>query len=132
MARLLAESGLPTDDLYEQDLALFLIEDTGDVVYAVGGLERCGDTALIRSIATSNKLRGRGIARALVSELEKLAVSHGLKELYLLTESAEGYFQALEYVSVDRSDVPQSIRDSRQFSSLCPDSAAVMYKRVDV
>jgi len=86
MVSLLEESGLPVDDLSEQDLSLFLIEGTGESVDAMGGLEMCGDSALIRSIVTSGKLRGRGIARAMVDELEKLAASKGLKGLYLLTE----------------------------------------------
>jgi len=130
MARLLAESGLPTDDLSEQDLSLFLVEGTGDSVEAVGGLERRGDVALIRSIATSGKLRGQGVARAVVEELEKLAARSGIRELYLLTESAEGYFGPLGYTKLDRANVPRTVRESRQFSSLCPDSATVMSKRI--
>lgn len=128
--QLLTESGLPTGDLIEQDLSLFRVVGTPQATDAVSGLERCGDTALIRSIATSPTLRGRGIAGEMVQELEKLAVSQGLKSLYLLTESAEAYFESKGYSEASRSDVPDAIRASRQFSSLCPDSATVMSKRL--
>lgn len=129
---LLVESGLPTDDLPEQDLSLFRVEGSSDDLDAVGGLERFGDAALIRSIATTASMRSRGIASKIVDELEKLSVNEGLENLYLLTESAERYFESRGYSPVDRSDVPRSIRESRQFSVLCPDSATVMYKRVGV
>lgn len=128
IASLLSESGLPIDDLLAQDLSLFRVLMTGDHLNAVGGLERCGNSALIRSIATSADMRGRGIAGELVDELERLAAEEGFDSLYLLTESAERYFGARGYAIVDRKDVPESIRDSRQFSSLCPDSATVMCK----
>ena len=128
--QLLTESGLPTGDLIEQDLSLFRVVGTHEAMDAVGGLERCGDTALIRSIATSPALRGRGIAGEMVQELEKLAVGQGLKSLYLLTESAGAYFESKGYSEASRSDVPDAIRASRQFSSLCPDSATVMSKRL--
>lgn len=132
IAALLADSGLPTDDLSDQDLSLFRVRDWGDSVAAVGGLERCGDSALIRSVATTAAMRGRGIAGEIVEELEKLAVEAGFHSLYLLTESAERFFESKGYSQVDRSVVPLSVQQSRQFSSLCPDTATVMCKRVGV
>jgi len=120
IASLLSESRLPTDDLAMQDLSLFLIDGSEEGVEAVGGLERCGDTALIRSITTSAQRREQGTARTIVRELEKLAQNAGFKEVYLLTETAEGFFERLGYNKCDRSKVPQSIQESRQFSSLCP------------
>lgn len=130
--RLLAESGLPTDDLVAQDLSLFRIEGSSDNPDAVGGLEKFGNSALIRSIATAPSMRGQGVARKLVGELEKLSAKEGIENLYLLTESAERYFESKGYSTLERSNVPRSIRESRQFSSLCPDSATVMHKRVGV
>ena len=127
---LLAESGLPTDDLSQQDLSLFRIEGTGNSLSAVGGLERFHNTALLRSVATAAAMQGQGIASRIVGELENIAVDEGIENLYLLTESAQRYFESKGYKVVERADVPGSIRESRQFSTLCPDSATVMYKRV--
>lgn len=127
---LLLESGLPADDLRAQDLSLFRVEGTDDRVSAVGGLERCGSEALIRSIATTVPMRGRGIAGQIVEELETVAADEGFRTLYLLTTSAKRYFDSRGYARVDRHDVPQSVRESRQFSALCPDTATVMCKRI--
>ncbi len=130
IARLLAASALPTDDLEHQDLSLFIVEDSGDGLGAVGGLERCGSNALLRSVATAEALRGQGRARAMVAELEALAATHAIDELYLLTETAADFFAGLGYAVRDRATVPDAVRASRQFSSICPDSATVMAKRV--
>lgn len=130
IAELLAEGGLPTDDLAEQDLSLYRIEVSGNGVVAVGGLERCGNTALIRSIATSASVRGRGIASEIVEELERISANEGFEDIFLITESAQRYFATKGYSLMDRDNVPHSIRKSRQFSSLCPNTASVMRKRV--
>ena len=129
---LLLESGLPTDDLPEQDLSLFRIEVPIERLGAVGGLERCADFALMRSVATAPAMRGRGFAGKIVEELERLAAEKGFRNLYLLTETAERFFESKGYSAVDRSDVPAAIRESRQYSSLCPNSATVMCKKVGV
>lgn len=127
---LLSRGGLPTDDLGEQDLSLFRVLVNADAVVAVGGLERCGEFALVRSVATSPASRGQGLGRQLVEALEELAEAQGCKGLYLLTESAETFFEALGYEVINRADAPEPIRRSRQYSQLCPDSATVMRKRV--
>jgi len=128
--RLLAENALPVDDLGELDLSLYLFEGTAERVEAVGGLEALGDFALLRSVAVSEALRGQGRARAIVTALEALADASGFRALYLLTESADRYFEGLGYARVERADVPEAVRASRQFASLCPDDAVVMSKRV--
>ncbi|NVK56798.1 MAG: GNAT family N-acetyltransferase [Alteromonadaceae bacterium] len=130
ISAILAENGLPVDDLQKQDLALFLIELSQGELIGVGGLERCDEVALIRSVATARTKRGQGIAGNLIQQLEIIAVSEGLGRLYLLTETAELYFASKGYVPVDRANVPTSIKNSRQFSSLCSSSATVMFKRV--
>ena len=132
IAALLSESGLPTDDLSEQDISLFRIEGTHDRLVAVGGLQPFDDVALMRSVATAASMRGRGLAGTIVDELESLAQERGFCSLYLLTESAARFFESRGYLPVDRSDVPSAIQKSRQFASLCPDSAIVMWKQLDV
>ena len=128
IARLLSTSGLPVDDLDDQDLSLFRIVLNSDSLVAVAGLERHGDLALIRSVATATSVRGQGKAKALVADLEALAIAKGIDAIYLLTETAERFFTHLGYVEQNRTSVPAAIQRSRQFSSICPDSATVMCK----
>ncbi len=127
---LLGRCGLPTDDLDTLDLSLFRVVVNDGQLEAVGALERFENLALLRSLATAESARGRGLGCQLVEELHALAKEKGIEELYLLTESAEPFFTALGFQEVERASVPQAIKDSRQFSSICPGTATVMMKQV--
>ena len=127
---LLQQNELPTDDLPTQDLSLFLVEEQAGVLQAVAGLERCGEAGLVRSVATASDARGRGYAGKLVAELERMAMKQDICELFLLTETAESYFSHRDYLKIERDQAPDSIRSSRQFSALCPDSATLMHKQL--
>lgn len=125
---LLSKCQLPIDDFDDLDLSLFLVITSNGSLRAVGGLERLNDFALLRSVATAPESRGSGQARELVVALEALASSSDIRQLFLLTETAQHYFEKLGYEIIDRNDAPLAIRRSRQFSSLCPASAIVMTK----
>lgn len=51
-------------------------------------------------------------------------------DLYLITTTADGYFKRLDFGRVERSNVPDAIARTRQFSDLCPASSVVMKKEV--
>lgn len=128
---LLLECGLPVRDLDALDFENFL--GCGDEENPAGviGLELHGREALLRSLAVTADARRSGCGGALIAELETLAKSLGVKELYLLTETAESYFASRGYRSVERHAVAENIRQTREFSSLCPADAAVMKKSLD-
>jgi len=52
--------------------------------------------------------------------------------LYLLTTTAESFFQNFGYRTVERSLVPDLIQETVEFSSLCPDDATVMKKDLKI
>ncbi len=130
IAELLKACALPTEDLAQQDLSLFLVSEEENHIKAVGGLESFGNIALLRSVATTAASRGQGLANRLVQQLEEMARSKGITTLYLLTETAAGYFESLGYASCSRDSAPPAIRASNQFSSLCPNSATLMVKQL--
>jgi amino-acid N-acetyltransferase len=130
IAELLEACALPIEDLAQQDLSLFLVSEEENHIKAVGGLERFGNVALIRSVATTAVSRGQGLASRLVRQLEDMARSKGITTLYLLTETATGYFESLGYASCSRDSAPPVIKTSNQFSSLCPNSATLMVKQL--
>lgn len=65
---------------------------------------------------------------ALVAKAEGHAKAHGVEEVYLLTTTAEGFFARLGYERVEREGAPESIRGTKEFSSICPSSAVLMRK----
>lgn len=122
---LLADSGLPIDDCAEQAGIFYAVFDADELI-AVGGLEAAGDYSLLRSIAVKQPYRGRGLARSMAEFLLERARSQGHSAVYLLTETAAAYFEKLGFRRVARDQVPQAITLTRQFSSLCPDSASCL------
>ena len=126
---LLAANGLPVDDLEDGQVELFC-RCAGDSVEGAVGLETYGDVGLIRSLVVGNYGRGHGIGSQLVSDLEAEARDRGVRQLYLLTTNAADFFRDRGYAEIDRAEVPDAIRGTRQFSSLCPGSAIVMRKEL--
>src|SRR6185437_16317106 len=57
-------------------------------IVAVAGLEVCGNTAVLRSVAVDSEWRSRGVGRELVRQIVCDAESRGIRALYLLTMTA--------------------------------------------
>jgi amino-acid N-acetyltransferase len=129
VTRLLAERGLPVEDLTPEKLDFFLVarDDTGKVTGCVG-LELFGDSGLLRSLAVSPVNEGAGIGALLVLAVERRAMDSRVKTLYLLTIDAADYFRRLGYRDAVRDRVPASVRASDEFTRLCPASATCMGK----
>lgn len=126
--RLLQENKLPVEDI-SSSIQFWLIKD-GDKTAGVVGIELMGEYGLLRSMATDKAYRNQGIATLLVNELEKYAREQKLKAVYLLTETAEKYFDTKGYTKIQREEAPDAIKASAEFSHLCPSSAVVMKKEI--
>lgn len=129
--KLLDANGLPVEDVSSGLIEGFLVaEDANGTIVGGGGLEQLGSSVLLRSLAVTSELRGRGIARELVARLEASARSLRQHEVWLLTTTAEHMFERAGYEHVHRDEVPDEMRSCRQFAVLCPSSATCMRKRL--
>jgi amino-acid N-acetyltransferase len=127
---LLKASELPADDLdFNKDLLVGYYE--GDDLVGTGGLEIHGNYALLRSLSVRLGIRGKAVGTTLTEYLLKEAKKKKLKAVYLLTETARGFFQKKGFVDVSREEVPPAVKASSEFSSVCPTTAAVMYLPID-
>jgi amino-acid N-acetyltransferase len=129
--RLVAAAGLPTEDLADADLSHFFGYGSREKPIGVVGLEVFDGEALLRSLVVEPSERGAGGGRMLVAAAEEHAHSQGVRSVYLLTTTAERFFERLGFRRVDRDSAPATIRATREFASLCPASAAFMVKRLD-
>ncbi len=127
---LLRAHGLPADDCREQ-LAHFQAIYDDDRLVAAGGLEPAGDAALLRSIVVVPERRSHGLGRRLTEYLLAQARADGAGTIYLLTESAADYFVRLGFAPTPRDAVPPAIAATRQFASLCPDTAVCLALQLD-
>lgn len=122
---LLKTSGLPADDLdYNKDLLVGYYE--GDALVGTGGLEIYGPYALLRSLSVKMGIRGKAVGTTITEYLLAEAKKRNLKGIYLLTETAHGFFLKKGFKDVPRDAVPEEVKRSAEFSKLCPNSAAIM------
>ena len=88
-----------------------------DGVWIVGDLdatatiESRGEDAYLRGVATRGELRGRGLGTLVVAAAVRDGVRRGARRAWLFTDAAEGYFRRLGFEVVERSDVPEWIRE---------------------
>ena len=125
---LIAGCGLAVDDLSPTKLRHFLVARKGGQPVGVVGLEITGTRSVLRSLAVSEAYRDQGIACALISAVERYALSHGIEALYLRTTTAAEFFSRRGFVGVDLHATPVEIRNTRQFKELCPDGALCLTK----
>lgn len=130
LVHLLAGEKLPVNDLPEQPENFFVAIAEDRVVGGIG-LEQHGSFGLLRSLVVDPAWRSKKVAAALVSRLEQHASELGLQALFLLTETAPRYFEKKGFGLIARTEVPDAIRQSSEFSNVCPQSAAVMKKNLN-
>jgi amino-acid N-acetyltransferase len=124
--QLLTDSDLHQEDISTAQLKHFLLGWDGPKLVAVIGLEIKNDSALLRSLAVDEDYRNRGIATRLVGKIEDCAKSMEVATLYLLTLTAEAFFDKLGYRRIARDSAPAGIQETTEFRNLCPASAVCM------
>ncbi|MCI0442093.1 arsenic resistance N-acetyltransferase ArsN2, partial [bacterium] len=122
-------ANLPFEDV-ENGIGHFLLARSEERLIGCVGLQICGDDALLRSLAVTEKERNRGLGKALVQEILEYASRLNLQNIYLLTTTAENFFRKHGFVNANRTEAPDAIRMTSEFSSLCPSTAVFMYKEL--
>jgi N-acetylglutamate synthase-like GNAT family acetyltransferase len=122
---LLVSLGLPPDGL-EAHLPAFLLAFRGDTLVATAGVERYGDAVLLRSVAVRPEARDAGVGAALVEHLLDRLARDGVREAWLLTTTAAGFFARLGFRLARREDAPLAMHASTQFAGACPAGATCM------
>lgn len=125
---LLQAADLSTEDITPEMLEHFLVAHAGHGLAGAVGLEVLGEAGLLRSVAVDESHRGLGLGKQLVEAMEEHAREAGVRELYLLTITAEDFFAGLGYQKISREQAPAAIAGTSQFSELCPSSSCFMLK----
>ncbi len=127
VAFLLKTSDLPIDDIDSQ-LDDFLVATNDERIIGTVGLERCGETGLLRSLAVAPMHRNLNIGGKLHDEVIRRAAEQKVQRLYLITTTAAKFFEDRGFKGIARKDAPEFIKQHDQFTRLCPDSAIIMEK----
>lgn len=125
---LLQQQKLPVSDI-KQDTLLYILLD-GEKPVGTAGLDIFDDCALLRSISVTDEVRGKGYGRTLNEQIERFAKDSGIKYMYLITHTAKDFFDRQGYCVIDRTTALNAIKQTDQFTGLCPSSAVVMKKTI--
>jgi amino-acid N-acetyltransferase len=122
-------------ELTEQDVAerwghYFVVREDDGRVVGVAGLEIHGEDGLLRSVAVDGEYRGQGLAASLVEAAVERAQHVNLRAVYLLTTTARDYFARHGFADCPREDAPAALRESWEFRTGCPSTAAFMKRPV--
>jgi len=123
---LLQAQKLPVSDINEDSL-LYLFLD-GETAIGTAGLDIFDDCALLRSVSVIAGVQGKGYGRKLNEQIEKFAKDSGINCVYLITTTAKDFFERQGYCVIKREEAPEAIKQTEQFTGLCPSSAIVMKK----
>ena len=128
--RLLKASQLNSSDLTPEHLRHFFGLGTKEEPEGIVGLEVFNTVALLRSLAVVSSRREAGLGSKLLAHAEDYARNLGITSLYLLTNTAEAFFKHRGYKITGRDDAPLAIRETKEFSVICPVSSVVMVKHL--
>ncbi|MHA1950438.1 MAG: arsenic resistance N-acetyltransferase ArsN2 [Candidatus Thorarchaeota archaeon] len=128
---LLRKTDLPPDEI-ELHMENFLVirhpevDRKPELLVGSVGLELYEDSALLRSLAVHPDFQGTGLGSRLVDSIIKVAKGKGITRLFLLTDTAESFFEKRGFMVVTRDQVPDDMKQSIEFTTLCTTSPSMM------
>ncbi len=112
ISELVSSSGLPQVGPIDH---FFVIK--GKEMIGCIGIEKYGDSGLLRSLAVEASHRHLGLGTQLVNRAISHAEDIGIKELYLLTKDAKDFFRRFGFTEITREEANETIKQSSQFRS---------------
>ena len=127
---LLQAAKLPIQGVAEH-VASFVVADAASrELTGAAGLELYGTSALLRSLVVDADSNRRGLGSLLTRRALAKARSSGATEVFLLTETAQAFFERRGFQRVARSAVAPAVTASSEFNGACPDSATVLRRQL--
>ncbi len=118
MLQLLEKANLNTEGLAENLDNFLVVEDVRQSEpYMVGmvGLEIYGDLGILRSLVLRSESWNSKVGVELLSLIIGYGWKKGLREIYLMTQISQDFFEYWGFVEVTWDDLPEHLRQSSQF-----------------
>lgn len=123
--KLLIENGLPTAGADFGKGNYYIAGD--QEIMGVIGIERYGTSVMLRSLAVKPQYRKAGVARNLIDYVFQTLKSTGARDIYLLTNTAEGYLAQYGFAKIERSSVPDHVLSTSALGDVCPSCSTCMH-----
>lgn len=118
---LLSDNQLPLIGVAEH-IEEFIIAEQTEVIGVMGALQE-NRKGLIRSFAVVAALRKNGVGLAILQTMKERLKQQGVKEVYLLTETARDYFKKQGFTEITREEMPQTLLKESGLDQACPCSS---------
>lgn len=115
----------------EENLDKFLVACTDTEVIGVVGAEHITDAVLLRSLAVKENMRKLNIGATLVQSILEKAKEMNKKDIYLLTNTAEGYFAKKGFFQINRSQIPYELLKNSCLNFSCPSTSICMKLKIN-
>lgn len=125
IASLLHEGGLPAGAARER-VGRTVVAESDRRVIATAAWEPVGDAALLRSVSVGTDVRGTGTGLLVSAAALRQAARSGIRDVYLVTTDAEGFFARCGFRSIPREELPDAVAGHKQITRECPSTAPVM------
>lgn len=126
IGKILKEEDLIYEDIESECIDFFLAYED-PLFIGIIGLEKYDNIGLLRSLIVKKEYRKKGYGAKICKELMNYAQKNLISELFLLTCTAKDFFENIGFEIIDRTKVPDLIKNTSEFSNLCPASATCMY-----
>ena len=124
---LLSQVQLPHDGVAETVGGFLVARDDTARLIATIGLERHGNTALLRSAAVAPEYQGCGIGSRLTENLLERATNNGVERVVLLTSTAKEFFaRCFGFRETPRTSFDKELAGSPEWNLPCCSSAVCM------
>jgi amino-acid N-acetyltransferase len=126
---LIKANNLPAEDISEHVHNFLILEKDHNVIGCIG-IEIYNETGLMRSLAVIDSQKGNSFGQLLTQELISYSKSMGIARLYLITTTAEKFFEKFGFNSIPRENADEAIKNTTEYKYLCPESAVVMVREI--
>lgn len=114
---LLSQVQLPHDGVAENVGAFLVARDESSRLIATIGLERHGNTVLLRSAAVAPEYQGCGIGSRLTKDLLERATNNGVERVVLLTSTASEFFaRRFGFCETSRTEFDNELEKSSEWN----------------
>jgi amino-acid N-acetyltransferase len=125
LVALLKASDLPIAG-FAAHVANTIIARESDQIVGCATVEVYGGAGLLRSVAVAPERRGEGLGQRLTAAALDLARRRGVRTVYLLTTTADGFFPKVGFAVIDRRELDPALAASEELRGACPASALAM------
>lgn len=125
LKHLLSSNQLCFNDINEQGVHLFGV-NLKDEHIGYFGYQLFDNLALFRSMVVIVEARNKGYGTLIWQQANKKLLAEGIKEVYLLTNTAAPFFSKQGFTEVPRASAPEAISATTEFKEFCPADSIFM------